>query len=453
MKKLLLLSAAAALAPGIAAAQMSEKRESSRGNEASEQISLTTYVLQAIAALKPSAPVQEKLQACVSKISAFAPGGGDSTRQQRGYSGSVPLPQVMAAALTMAAPQNRAAATCARAMGELSMKFNEGATVDIGRDGAPTFGGAKKEIGDYIGERLVCGMALSDISTQIERTLAQSPPRTEEEAVTTAAAMIADQMQLSTKKVVAAAPELLHPAYTIGDNGGSTRPYTPLQMGMRSTISDSPTVTGTQVSTLAQATSNVASVAVGGIYSYTTRPIGGYVMTYDGKSMSISQGGRVYYDASTLAGRHGTVTISGTGAYSASASETGPEFRSKAIEEASICGLAINDVASQLTRKFLAPTRLPAANSPFSQKAIKSASIQSAFDRAGALVKGKKVEQDLDGRGSAWRINQYSFALHDSGIKVVFAGQEWFDYGHISGRGYTVRASSSGNTSSGYTTQ
>ena len=424
----------------------------SSGADAAEQVSLTTYILNAITSITGGNAQQERLKGCVDKISAFAPGGGDSSRQQRGYSGTVPLPRVMSAALTKAAPFNRAANTCAVSLNNLSIVFpNKNAEVMIGRNGAPYDPGQYAELQGVISQRVVCALALSEMSAQIESSLAQNPPKTEDEAVLKVSAIIADNMHLATKRV--ATHDVLRPDYTIGDNGGSTRPYNPLTpstTNMNKGDGSSVSFSGQQTSQLAATNMGISAVAVGGIFTYTTRPTEGYVATYDGKALSITKDGIPYYDASTLGGRKGTVTISGTDAYAASVKETDPAFRSAAIAEVSVCGLALNDVANQAALKFLKPNVLPSFSSKFTQNIIKTADISGAFKKAEVLIKGKPVDQDLDGRGSAWRVGDYAFEMSKANLSVVYGGQPFFDPNHISGRGYTVKASSAGSTSSGY---
>lgn len=456
MNKAIIPFLIASMLPCIANAnELTSNHDKTSGSDVSEQISLTTYILDAIAKIKDGNPQQERLKSCVTKISSFAPGGGDSTRQQRGYNGSIPMTRIMTEALTNSAPLNRAASSCLWHLNNLSITYaNPDAEVMLGRNGAPNDQSQYSEIQNVIGEKTVCAIALSEMSIKVDSLLAQNPPKTDDEAIQTATKFITDNMHLYTKS--AATNAILHPNYTVGDNGGSTRPYNPLTPMTTAwqSMEDGgkpKQITGHQTSQLAQTNMGISAVAVGGIFSYTTRPAEGYVATYDSKSFSVTKNGATYYDASTLAGRHGTVTISGTGAYSASVNETGSAFRSAAIEETSICALAINDFASQLTDKFLKPRVLPLPSSKFAQSTIKLANIKSAFARADSIVKGKEVEQDLDGRGAVWKINGYAFTMHDSGMKIIFSGQEWFDYNHISGRGYTVRATSSNAVTSGFT--
>lgn len=452
MKKAIIPFLIAALVPTmVGAAEMSSTHDSAVSKEGAEQVSLTTYILATIAGVQNGNEQQVKLKSCVEKMSSFAPGGGDSTRQQRGYNASISTSRILSAALSNAASKNRAAATCAHAMGDLSIQFtNPNTSVELGRNGAPFNQGQYAEIQSIIGEKQVCALALSAIGNRVESTLAQRPPKTEGEAIASATEVIVDQMHIATRDAAIASQGILKPEYIVGDNGGSTRPYNPLTPRTVTATGDNVTVSGTQTSQLAQVNVGISAIAVGGIYTYTTRPVNGFVTSYDGKSFSVTKDGLTYYDATTLAGRQGTVTISGTGAYSASEHETGSEFRVAAIIETSECALAVNDVAQQLTKKFLAPRELPSPTSKFSQSALKATNIKLAFAKSKALIKDNKIEQDLDGRGASWRIGQYAFTMHDSGIKIIFAGQEFFDYNHISGRGYTVRATSSSTVSKGY---
>ncbi|MFL9951121.1 hypothetical protein PQR68_34545 [Paraburkholderia agricolaris] len=454
------------LFPPLALADGPVTHETGSREEASEQVSLAAYILQAIAHLSPRTEAENQLQACVSKVTSLAPGGGDAYGQSRSYSQDMPLSVLMQQGLAVAAANSQAANECQKRLTDLPIRFtSQNAQATVGRNGRVLDPVLRKDISSAAGRTLLCARALSTVSKEVASRLDAAPPMSQQDAIQTAGQVIADNLHVATQEAFNLAPGELNGALEVmikGNNAGASRPYQPVTPGSYfypgavagEDERGKGQVFGATVSSVAAAQSTIGSLIVGGVYAYQTLPDAlGFTLDYEGGNLRVTRDGLPFYDGNTIDGEQAKVSMGGSAQYTADAALPGGAARDAALKAMGVCALAINNVAGQMAPKLLRPTHLPAPDSAFAQGELRHTRIAEAFEEAKADLAGN-VEQDLSGGGLKWKIGRYQFGRDTNrgagGVTVTLAGATLFDDQHVNGRTFTVNASTSTGATSNY---
>jgi len=462
-KKGVAAAAAMLLASFGASADGPVKYDQRTGVEASNNVSLSTYVLQAAAFLQPRTEQEREVKQCVAKLTDLAPGGGDAFSQQRAVSSEIALSQIMLRGLEAAKNDTTAARDCHWHLSNLPIKLQDPqGEVYVSRSGQAASPSFREQASDRVGRQLICASALGAVSRGVLEELKASPMTSEAQAVEVARRHIAKDLRAEATRVYQADKKMLSVPVLMADgNSGSTRPYAPVSRGglliARSPVGsdekDGAKYVGDQVSSLAQQTMDVSTIAVGGFLAWTTsRTESGLAGKYDGAAFSVSKNGMPLFDASTIDGASSRVSIAANGSFTSSSPQLAG--RTEQLAELSTCALAMNNVAQQLTPRLLKPSMVPPASSKAMQTLLHKADFAQALAQARSVTASGQLQTDYSDGGMRWRIGPFGFAKNGgasrSGVQVTLGGAVFFDDAHIAGQSYTVNASASDSSSTAY---
>lgn len=462
-KKGVAAAAAMLLASFGASADGPVKYDQRTGVEASNNVSLSTYVLQAAAFLQPRTEQEREVKQCVTKLTDLAPGGGDAFSQQRAVSSEIALSQIMMRGLEAAKKDTSATIDCHRHMTNLPIKVQDPlGEVYVSRSGQATSPSFREGASNHVGRQLICAAALGEVSRGVLEELKASPMTSEDQAVAVARRHIAKDLRAAATRVYQADRKILSVPVLMADgNAGSTKPYAPVSRGgliipvspVGADEKDAVKYVGDQVSSLAQQTMDVSTIAVGGFLAWTTsRTDSGLSAKYDGSSFSVSRNGMPLFDASTIDGATSRVSLAANGSFTSSSPQLAG--RTDQLAELSTCALAMNNVAQQLTPRLLKPKMVPPASSKATQALMHKADFGQAFAQARSVTQAGQLQTDYSDGGMRWRIGAFGFAKNGgasrSGVQVTLGGAVFFDDTHIAGQSYTVNASASDSSSTGY---
>lgn len=455
-------AAVAMLVSGGAQADGPVKYDQRTGVEASNNVALATYVMQSAAFLQPRTEQEKEVKQCVAKLTDLAPGGGDAFSQQRAVSSEIALSQIMLRGLGAARGDTSAAADCHWHLSNLSIRTQDpSGEVHVNRAGqavSPSFRGGAS---DQVGRRLICASALGDVSRGVLEELKASPMVSEAQAVEVARRHIAKELRPAATRVYQADKKILSVPVLMADgNAGSTKPYAPVSRGGliiapmgEADEKDGAKYVGDQVSSLAQQTTDVSTIAVGGFLAWTTsRTDSGLAAKYDGASFSVSRNGMPLFDASTIDGATSRVSIAANGSFTSSSPQLAG--RTEQLSELATCALAMNNLAQQLTPRLLKPKMVPPASSKATQALLHRADFAQAVAQARSVTQAGPLQTDYSDGGMRWRIGPFGFAKNGgasrSGVQVTLGGAVFFDDTHIAGQSYTINASASDSSSTAY---
>lgn len=439
------------------------KYDQRTGVEASNNVSLSTYVLQAATFLQPRSEQEKEVKQCVAKLTDLAPGGGDAFSQQRAVNSEIALSQIMLRGLEAAKKDTSAADDCHWHMANLPIKvLDPNGEVYVNRAGQAVSPRFREDASNHVGRQLICAAALGEVARGVLEELKASPMTSEAQAVAVARRHIAKDLRAAATRVYQADRKILSVPVLMADgNAGSTKPYAPVSPGgliiPRSPVGadekDAVKYVGDQVSSLAQQTMDVSTIAVGGFLAWTTsRTESGLSAKYDGSSFSVSRNGMPLFDASTIDGATSRVSLAANGSFTSSSPQLAG--RTDQLAELSTCALAMNNVAQQLTPRLLKPKMVPPASSKATQALMHKADFGQAFAQARSVTQAGQLQTDYSDGGMRWRIGAFGFAKNGgasrSGVQVTLGGAVFFDDTHIAGQSYTVNASASDSSSTGY---
>nr|WP_295085505.1 hypothetical protein [uncultured Roseateles sp.] len=448
--------------PLVSMASGPDKRDLKQSNEASTQVALPAYVLQAAASMRPANASEQKVQACVVKLTDLAPGGGDVFTQQASVSEEAPLPQLMLEGLQAAAQFDDSANRCSwHLSNQQILTAHPTDVVHVGRDGQaiPILfrDGASKQVG----RAMLCGIALAELAPKAMAVLRSQPMTSRQQARDLVRDVIRDGLQPAVARAYETNPDLLRvPVMLAQNNLGSTKPFTVITPGgtyvkpIAASEGDKVIeVVPDQVSAMAERLSGVSTLAIGGFKAWTTAPSqGGYVSKFDGSSYAMTRRGLPFNDASTLGGEAAKVSLSTNGSYASSkASLSG---RPDELKQLASCALTMNNLALQLAPTLMRPAAVPRPNSIATQALLHRTEMSMALQQAESLVAGQPIQTDYSENGLRWRLGQYTFTKNGgasrSGVQVTLGGAVLFDDTHAGGRSYTLTSSNSDSTSTGY---
>lgn len=456
-------AAAMLLASFGASADGPVKHDLRTGVEASNNVSLSTYVLQAATFLQPRTEQEKEVKQCVAKLTDLSPGGGDAFSQQRAVSSEIALSQIMMRGLEAAKNDTTAAEECHWHLSNLPIKLQDPqGEVYVSRSGQAASPSFREQASDRVGRQLICASALGGVSRGVLEELKASPMTSEAQAVEVARRHIARDLRAEATRVYQADRKILATPVLMADgNAGSTKPFAPVSRGgllvakspVGSDEKDGAKYVGDQVSSLAQQTMDISAIAVGGFLSWTTlRTDGGLAAKYDGSTFSVSRNGMPLFDATTIDGATSRVSIAANGSFTSASPQLAG--RTEQLAELSTCALAMNNVAQQLTPRLLKPKMVPPASSKATQTLLHKADFAQALAQARSVTTSGELQTDYSDGGMRWRVGAFGFAKNGgasrSGVQVTLGGAVYFDDTHIAGQSYTVNASASDSSSTGY---
>lgn len=456
-------AAVALLASFSAGADGPVKYDQRTGVEASNNVSLSTYVLQAATFLQPRTEQEKEVKQCVVRLTDLAPGGGDAFSQQRAVSSEIALSQLMMRGLEAAKNDTTAAEECHWHLSNLPIKLQDPqGEVYVSRSGQAASPSFREQASDRVGRQLICASALGGVSRSVLEELKASPITSEAQAVEVARRHIVRDLRAEATRAYQADRKILATPVLMADgNSGSTKPFAPVSRGgllvakspVGSDEKDGAKYVGDQVSSLAQQTMDISAIAVGGFLSWTTlRTDGGLAAKYDGSTFSVSRNGMPLFDATTIDGATSRVSIAANGSFTSASPQLAG--RTEQLAELSTCALAMNNVAQQLTPRLLKPKMVPPASSKATQTLLHKADFAQALAQARSVTTSSQLQTDYSDGGMRWRIGPFGFAKNGgasrSGVQVTLGGAVFFDDTHIGGQSYTVNASASDSSSTGY---
>lgn len=256
-----------------------EKRDLRQSNEASSQVSLPSYVLQAASFLKAAKPAEVEVQACVSKLSELAPGGGDVFSQQQSIAQDIPLAKIMMAGLQDAAQYDDSANRCNWHLTNHQIRtLNPADEVPIGRDAQPVGVLFKEGAAKQAGRGMLCAIGLSDLAPKVLSLLRSRPLESEAQATQLASSVLQRDLTDAVSRAYRENPDALSTRVMMAQsNLGSVKPYTVITRGgtyvkpvAQSEGDKVIEIVPDRISAMAERITGISELAIGGLKAWVT---------------------------------------------------------------------------------------------------------------------------------------------------------------------------------------
>lgn len=416
MKTIRLMAIGILATPAIALASQTSKIDPQESNEASKRVGLSSWVVQAIAKMKPRTQDQKEVCDCIDDLATGAPGAanGDLIESQQSASTTVPLHTVLLEGLRRVERPSPGVAECAdlfAGRGHFSLEgFNRSVRGEhwIGRQTGTNVvmgpQGAVEHLSVTAARLYGCSHLIASVAERVMNEVRQSPPEDVQSAIRVAEGYFS---QVSIKH------DTWNGNFIVADP--SIHPYMqwktiPLQV--RDANGQPRTV----------------------------------VLSYANGEHTVVEDGVILLSKDQIKGVRTEIALRGGGSFTGSAAS---KERKKELQQWSKCLLAFNSITTQLSNGLLRQRELPNPASKAAQALIQRANFAEALAEAGALTAGN-LRLDMSKGGVRWRIGRYAFAMEGGVPSIANMGSSWFSETHANGQEMTVQARWSRSQSNGF---